>query len=393
MNKRKTVKLGDICDILNGYAFKSKNYVDSGIRVIRITNVQKGYIEDSNPQFYPFETRKDIEKYMLYSGDLLMSLTGNVGRIAILTDKFLPAALNQRVACIRLKENSPIDKRLLFNMLNSDFFEQQCILSSNGVAQKNMSTEWLKEYQLPIFDIEIQQLITSTLDKVTHTIDLCNQIIEKLDLLIKAKFVEMFGDLIHNKQKWITCSVGDIAETVDPQPSHRTPPIVSNGIPYIGIAECNYNTQTIDFTNARKVGVNVLEEHIKRYSISEGDFIIGKIGTIGKPFFVPTDRTYTLSANTVLIQPNKIKINSQFLFAIFQSEYMNRIIDIEKKSTSQPAFGIQKVRAIEIPLPPLDLQNQFAAFVKQTEKSKSAVKQVLEKAETLKKALMQEYFG
>ena len=89
-------KLGDICNILNGYAFKSEKYVDSGIRVIRITNVQKGYMEDIDPKFYSIEYSDELSKYILENGDLLMSLTGNVGRVGILSDKFLPAALNKR---------------------------------------------------------------------------------------------------------------------------------------------------------------------------------------------------------------------------------------------------------------------------------------------------------
>ena len=131
MNK---IKIGDVCDILNGFAFKSDNYVDSGIRIIRIANVQKGYVEDTTPAFYPFDSN-GLDKYMLEEGDLLMSLTGNVGRVAILEKEMLPAALNQRVACIRLKTDQ-ISKRYLFHILNSDYFEQQCIQSSKGVAQK-----------------------------------------------------------------------------------------------------------------------------------------------------------------------------------------------------------------------------------------------------------------
>jgi len=101
----KRVKLGDVCNILNGFAFKSSEYVVEGIRVIRITNVQKGYIEDNDPKFYPLEFSRLNDKYMLKENDLLMSLTGNVGRVGILNKKMLPAALNQRVACLRLKDN------------------------------------------------------------------------------------------------------------------------------------------------------------------------------------------------------------------------------------------------------------------------------------------------
>ena len=151
------IKIGDVCDILNGYAFKSENYVDSGIRIIRISNVQKGYIEDSTPAFYSFDTM-GLSKFMLEEGDLLMSLTGNVGRVAILEKELLPAALNQRVACLRLKSNK-ITKSYLFHFLNSNFFEQQCIMASNGVAQKNMSTEWLKDYEIPLYiPLQIEQI-------------------------------------------------------------------------------------------------------------------------------------------------------------------------------------------------------------------------------------------
>ena len=142
------IKLGDACEILNGFAFKSKLYVDEGIRIIRITNVQKGYIDDSDPQFYPLSYKNELPKYMLFNGDILLSLTGNVGRVGLLPQEMLPAALNQRVACIRMKHGSPVSKMFLYSMMNSDFFEADCIASSQGIAQKNMSTEWLKEYPI-----------------------------------------------------------------------------------------------------------------------------------------------------------------------------------------------------------------------------------------------------
>ena len=138
-------RISEVCDILNGYAFQSKKYVDTGIRVIRIANVQKGYIEDTDPQFYPSSLFDEYEKYMLFENDLLLSLTGNVGRVGLLPKEMLPAALNQRVACIRPTER--INKTFLFKMMNLDSFEKDCIDNSSGSAQKNMSTEWLKRYK------------------------------------------------------------------------------------------------------------------------------------------------------------------------------------------------------------------------------------------------------
>ncbi len=195
------VKLEDICEILNGYAFKSNQYVNEGFRIIRITNVQKGYVEDNNPVFYPIDNC-EAQKYILNEDDLLISLTGNVGRVALLNKKYLPAVLNQRVACLRVKNNANIDKVFLFNFLNSDYFERKCIESAKGIAQKNMSTEWLKRYEIPFFSIKEKQKIATVLDKVSELITLRKKQLEKLDELVKSRFVEMFGDTVINSFNW-----------------------------------------------------------------------------------------------------------------------------------------------------------------------------------------------
>lgn len=202
-------RLGDVCEILNGYAFKSANYTDKGVRIIRISNVQKGYIEDNTPAFYPFDDI-NVAKYELFEGDLLLSLTGNVGRVGRLDKKFLPAALNQRVACIRIKDNTALDKSFLFDLLNSDSFEQKCILSSKGVAQKNLSTEWLKDYKIPLPPLDEQREIAAVLDKVSDLIAKRRQQLNKLDELVKSRFIEMFGVYPANPMGWEIGTIRDI---------------------------------------------------------------------------------------------------------------------------------------------------------------------------------------
>lgn len=187
-------RLGDICEIINGYAFKSEKYISSGIRVIRIANVQKGYIEDITPAFYPIDT-PDIEKYMLCEDDLLVSLTGNVGRVALLKKEFLPAALNQRVACLRLKEGVPYDKSFLYCFLNSDYFENKCIQYAKGVAQKNMSTEWLKEYEILALSLDEQRRISTVLNKISELITIRKQQLLTFDNLVKSRNIGQFDCL------------------------------------------------------------------------------------------------------------------------------------------------------------------------------------------------------
>jgi len=162
---------------------------------------------------------------------------------------------------------------------------------------------------------------------------------------------------------WVLVKFFSIAEAIDPQPSHRTPPISPDNVPYIGISECNYQTKQVNFEKARKVGFNVLEEHKNRYSLKNGDFIIGKIGTIGKPFLIPIDCDYTLSANIILIQPKDEEIDKTFLFFLFCSDFITKQFNVGSKATTQAAFGIQKVRNIDVLLPPLAEQHRIVAAI------------------------------
>ena len=161
-------KLGDVADIVNGYSFKSSVYSLSGIRVIRISDVQKGYISNDSLKYYPQEYLGRIGNAVLRSGDLVMSLTGNVGRVAMITSDVLPAGLNQRVACVRVKDPSEINNRYLYYFLGQNAFEQEAVANSKGGGQKNMSTVWLGNYCIPLPPLKIQQEIVKILDKFTQ---------------------------------------------------------------------------------------------------------------------------------------------------------------------------------------------------------------------------------
>lgn len=162
--------LGQISEILNGYAFKSQLYSETGIRIIRITNVQDGYVEDEKPVFYPSEYSEKLRQFLLDPGDLLMSLTGNVGRVAILNESYLPAALNQRVGCIRVK-NDVVNKQFLFYYFLQKFFQESCIKNAKGSAQLNMSTEWLKMQPISLPPLTEQQRIVDRIESLFAKLD------------------------------------------------------------------------------------------------------------------------------------------------------------------------------------------------------------------------------
>ena len=232
---------------------------------------------------------------------------------------------------------------------------------------------YFKDYKNEEFNLDSldrQKEIVSTLNKIEKVIESRTKELELLDELIRARFVELFGNPLDGTAKYPIHQVGEVANSVDPQPSHRTPPVEEGGIPYVSIKDCDYKTGKIDFEGARKVSPKVLEEHMNRYTLHDGDFVVGKIGTIGNPVFVPARNDYTLSANVVLVQPNSELVNPYFLKYSFESDFVERQFAEAKNSTSQAAFGIQKVRTVEVMNPDLDVQREFEIFVKQVNKSK-----------------------
>ena len=392
----KKIRLGDACDILNGFAFKSENYVDSGIRVIRIANVQKGYIEDNTPVFYPLETN-ELDKYMLEEGDLLMALTGNVGRVAILKKEFMPAALNQRVACLRLKTDR-VAKDYLFHVLNSAFFEQQCIQSSKGVAQKNMSTEWLKDYEIPMYPKEQQELIADILDKTRNIIISRNYELKKLDDLIKARFVEMFGDAYLNEFGWKKIKIKN-AVTVEPQNGMYKPQsdyvTDGSGIPILRI-DGFYDGVVTDFSSLKRLRCS--ENERQKYLLYEDDVVINRVNSIeylGKCAHINgllEDTVY--ESNMMRMHFDSTRFHPVYVCRLLCSRFVyDQIVNHAKQAVNQASINQKDVLDFDIYEPTLKLQIQFADFVRAVDKSKVEIQKALDKTQMLFDSLMQEYFG
>jgi len=158
------VQLSSTVLLLNGYSFKSEKYSTDGVLVVRISNVQDGFLDFSDHKFYPEELEVDYKNYLLKQNDIVLSLTGNVGRVAMVDSITPKCALNQRVAAIRNIDEKVLNIRFLFHILKSDNFKYDCEEAANGSAQANLSTEWLKKYMIPLPPIEMQNNIVEILD-------------------------------------------------------------------------------------------------------------------------------------------------------------------------------------------------------------------------------------
>ena len=389
MENWKTVRLGDVCEILNGYAFKSDKYVDSGIRVIRITNVQKGFIEDNSPAFYPITEKENLKDYELYENDLLISLTGNVGRVALLSKEMLPAALNQRVGCIRIRDKNLLIS-YLFTFLNSDKFESDCIYSARGIAQKNMSTEWLKNYLIPLPPIEVQIKIANNLNTCAKIIKKHNKQLNNFDLLIKSRFIEMFGDPVINEKNWEKVRLDSVADIkIGPFGSllHQEDYITG------GHALVN-PSHIIDGRICTDEKLTISDEkytELTPYHLQKHDVVMGRRGEMGRCAVVDSDGL--LCGTGSLIIRTKGELKSDFIQKIISFPSYKKTIEDKAVGQTMPNLNVPIVSSFEIIKPPKEIQDNYYAFVQQIDKSKFAVQKSLEKTEILYKSLMQTYFG
>lgn len=383
-------KLGEICEILNGFAFKSDGYEGNGIRVMRITNVQKGEIVDDDPKFFPLKRKDEITKYILREGDVLMSLTGNVGRVGIMEERFLPAALNQRVACLRLIDNE-IDKRYLFHILNSDTFENDCVFNAAGIAQKNMSTKWLEQYEIPIPSIETQSRIVSELDLLQSIIDKQKAQLKELDNLAQAVFYDMFGDPVENDKGWEVMMLGD--ECTDMKYGTSRPSCENGKYSYLRM--CNISSDGhLDLNNLKTI--DVPDDEVEKCIVRYGDILFNRtnsIDLIGKTCMFDLETPMIIAGYIIRVRLSE-KLESRFVSCMFNMPSMKKLLRaMAKGAVNQANINSKELASIIIPIPPVIFQQSFASKIESIEKQKAAINQSIAETQRLFDYTMDKYFG
>ena len=381
-------KLGELVQVLNGYAFKSSLYENQGIRVLRITNVQKGNIVDDDPKYYPLSLTDEIRNYLLKENDLLMSLTGNVGRVGLLTKEMLPAALNQRVACLRILSNG-LNLGFLFHYLNSDKFEQDAVLSAKGIAQKNMSTEWLKDYKLPLPPISVQQTIVSELDKINELIRLKKEQLKDYDNLAQSIFYEMFGDPVINEKGWEFMKIGEIG-TVERGAGISKKDFVEDGLPCIHYGQLH----TILGPTTRHHHSCIPESLLPKYKIAHTNDVIMAITS--EDVEGSCKSTAWLGNYDIVIGSDAAILHHE-QDGTFLSYYTMTKAFFNEKSKYAKGFKVTHISAKEIEnipvyLPPLALQKDFAKRIEVIEQQKENIKSTIQDLETLLASRMQYWF-
>ena len=387
MAKWETVRIGDVCEVVTGGTPSTnvKEYWDNGTIPWLPSGVCQNSIIDKADTFITQEGLDNSAAKMMPIDTVVIALTGaTTGKVGILK---LEACANQSVTGI-LPNDKLYYKYLFFYLLSA---RNRILDDSYGGAQKHISQGYVKDFRIPLPPLETQRKIATNLDKVTHTIDLCNAILEKLDLLVKSRFVEMFGDIIRNKKQWDIHIFSDITTSRLGKMLDAKKQTGENAFPYLA----NFNVQWFRFELDNLNTMDFDAKDQAEFSLEEDDLLVCEGGEIGRCAIWHNEVSPCYFQKAL----HRVRCNKEIIMPTYLAWWFrfncdnNGFSEIEGAKATIAHLPGAKLKKLPVVVPTLALQERFAAFVEQTDKSKLAGKKVLEKAETLKKALMQEYFG
>lgn len=384
------MKLSDICDVYSGYAFKTFNDLGHGVPVIKISNLlPDGSINLINCLF---TTENIKEKYYSKKSDIYIALSGaTTGKISIM-DKDNTFAINQRVGIVRNRSTIPNEYLKYFLMSKSN----RILEEASGCAQPNISPKQIANYDVPIYSDAVINKIVSELREIDKIKNTYQKQLELLDELVKARFVEMFGTIYDKKFDMKT--LPDIVSS-DKNSIKRGP--FGGALKKEDFLEDGYMVYEQrhaiheDFKYAKYYVSPEKYESMIGFKVVPGDLIISCSGTLGRIAEVPMGAKEGIINQALLkISLNKDIMNNQFFIYQFRcKEIQDMLFGISRGSGIANMPSMNEVKAFKFICPPLELQNQFASFVKEIDKSRSRIQKSLEASQELFDSLMQKYFG
>ena len=388
-------RLGEICDVVSGGtpSRATAEFWDGGtIPWIKIGNIQRKYVDEADEYITQAGLEGSSAK-MLSAGTILFTIFATLGEVGILT---IEACTNQAIAGITIHNQSDSLTDYLYYFLKS---QKSCIAAlGRGVAQNNINLSILRNFEVPIPDLPMQKQIVAILDKTAKVVEVRQQQLQQLDELVKARFVELFGDLESNPFDWPVCALKELV-SIEPQNGLYKPQSAyvqdGSGFPIVRI-DAFYNGRVTDFSALKRLECS--ESEVQRYLLQEDDIVINRVNSIeylGKCAHIKGLLEETVfESNMMRLHLDDTVMNAVFATKLLCSQYMHKQIMIRaKKAVNQASINQQDVLSFRMFVPPLELQEQFAAFVEQTDKSKSVVQKALDEAQLLFDSLMQQYFG
>lgn len=376
-------RLGDICTVVSGSTPKSNipEYWDGDIKWITPAELtEQSYIITDSARHI---TELGVQKTGLKpfpAGTVILSSRAPIGKTAIAGCEMFCNQGFKNLIC-----SDQINNRYLYWFLacNTDYLNSL----GRGATFKEISKGIVEDIEIPLPSISKQVEIAEKFEKVSDLIALRKEQLAKLDQLVKSRFIELFGECEERKRLEEYASL--ITKGASPK--------------WQGVDYCEEGTLFVTSENVREGYLDLskrkyLDDKINeiqpRSILKRNDILINIVGaSIGRAAVYDCDEVANINQAVALVRVDYSQINQTYLMAFLNSPQAIEMYGKMKKGGARDNLSLQNIADLQIPVAPMELQNQFVTFVKQTDKSKLAIQHSLDKLELLKKSLMQEYFG
>ena len=394
MNDWKTIRLGDVCEQIRGVSYKPADLHneldDNSVILLRANNIFGDTL--NYDELVYVDNKKVSNSQYLKKGDILICASSGsknlVGKAACLEED---RKLTFGAFCKVLRTDS-VNHGFFKHYFFSPSYRSTISSLSAGANINNIRAEDLDNLLIPLPPLEEQKHIAAVLDKCTALIAKHKLMLEKYDTLIKSRFIEIFGDPVQNPLNWEISNLGNFIENANNGMARRGND--KNGKIVLRLVELQRGF--IDYSDCNRIAIKTNEE---KYLLKNNDFLFARVNgnpdNVGRcSYYKDIGEEVYHNDHIIRVHFDENRLNEYYLNTLLNSEYgKSEFKKYIKTSAGQYTIAQDGISSAQIPIPPIELQNNFAAFVQQIDKSKFAVQKSLEKAETLYKSLMQEYFG
>ena len=385
------MKLTDVCYFQGGSQPPKNQWSDEPregyIRMLQIRdftqdNSKVEYVKITNSTKKCEEKDILIARYGASIGKILTGLSGayNVAMMKVIIDEKI------------------VDRKFIYNFLKSDVLQNYIKNVGQRAAQAGFNKEELSKININLPTLKEQKNVAKELDKVQEIIDIREKQIEELDELIKSQFVEMFGDPFYNEKHWTKDDMGKYISVLTDFSANGSYAVLDSQVKMYDSPNYAYMVRTTDLENNNFVtDVKYIDENaynlLAKSKVYGNEIIMCKIGSAGKCYLMPNlNKPVSLGRNAFLFRYNN-NINPVFIYNLLISDYGQNEISKYVRGAVTKTITKDDARKIKIIIPPIELQNKFAEFVKQIDKQKLEIQKSLEETKKLQESLMNKYFG
>ncbi|MEY3242565.1 MAG: hypothetical protein RIR11_4004 [Bacteroidota bacterium] len=392
--KWEMVKLGDVCDVLGGYAFKSENFKNEGVPLLRISNITDGEVsfkddcicvEDSN--------LSSLQRFKVIKGDILLALSGaTTGKFGVYKLDYF-SFLNQRVGLIKSTEKT--NQKYLIYYLN--VLKSQIKQIAQGAARPNISTNEISNLQIPLPPLATQKRIAEILDAADALRRKDQALLQKYDELAQAIFMDMFGDPVKNEKGWEVKKLGDIIRDIEAGSSYGGEDKILDDDEFGVLKVSAVTSGKFRPEEYKAVKKSIIQKN--PIFVQQGDFLFSRANTrdlVGATCIVDKDYDY-------LFLPDKIwkiifiaeKCNPIFIKSFLSQKSVRYELNKTATGTSGSMLNIsmQKLKDLPVIIPPISLQNNYRIFYNSLQNMRSNSTDVNINSLALFQTLLQKAFN